>query len=91
MISRPTYQDSDCWKFSIWNVGNSAGQGGEEKANLRKAVIGQNLAFGIEYWGAYQSAPSLGNLAGNVSGNSVGNLLGNTAGSLVGNSAENLV
>ena len=24
-----------------------AGQGGGEKANLRKAVIGRNLAFGI--------------------------------------------
>ena len=26
---------------------NLVGQGGEEKANLRKAVIGGNLAFGI--------------------------------------------
>ena len=26
---------------------NLAGQGGGEKANLRKAVIGGNLAFGI--------------------------------------------
>ena len=26
---------------------NLAGQGGEEKANLRKTVIGRNLAFGI--------------------------------------------
>ena len=54
---------SDWWKFSIWNrvmgsqpiriqLGkilqeNLAGQGGREKANLRKAVIGGNLAFGI--------------------------------------------
>ena len=54
---------SDWWKFSIWNrvVGSQpisiqlgkflweklAGQGGGEKANLRKAVIGGNLAFGI--------------------------------------------
>ena len=28
-------------------VGNSCGKGGGEKANLRKAVIGGNLAFGI--------------------------------------------
>ena len=28
-------------------VGNLAGQGGGEKANLRKAVIGGNLTFGI--------------------------------------------
>ena len=28
-------------------MGNLAGQGGGEKANLRKAVIGRNLAFGI--------------------------------------------
>ena len=28
-------------------VGNVAGQGGGEKANLRKVVIGGNLAFGI--------------------------------------------
>ena len=54
---------SDWRKFSIWNrlIGrqtiriqlkktlqeNLAGQGGEEKGNLRKAVIGGNLAFGI--------------------------------------------
>ena len=52
---------SDWWKWSIWNrvmrsqpiriqLGkilqeNLAGQGGREKANLRKAVIGGNLAF----------------------------------------------
>ena len=46
-----------CGKF-LWDifVGNSCGkilweilvgQGGGEKANLRKAVIGGNLAFGI--------------------------------------------
>ena len=28
-------------------VGNLVGQGGGEKANLRKAVISGNLAFGI--------------------------------------------
>ena len=54
---------SDWWKFSIWNrvmgsqpiriqLGkilweNLVVQGGGEKANLRKAVIGGNLAFGI--------------------------------------------
>ena len=53
----------DWWKFSIWDrvMGsqpimiqlrkilreNLAGQGGGEKTNLRKAVIGGNLAFGI--------------------------------------------
>ena len=82
IISRPTYQGSDWWKFSIWNgwwganqsasssvnlagnlsensvvnvagnlVGNVAGQGGGDKAYLRKAVIGGNLAFGIGWWG----------------------------------------
>ena len=30
---------------SLWE--NLAGKGGGEKANLRKAVIGGNLAFGI--------------------------------------------
>ena len=54
---------SDWWKLSIWNrvMGsqpiriqrgkilweNLAGQGGGEKDNLRKAVIGGNLAFEI--------------------------------------------
>ena len=54
---------SDWWKFSIWNrviwsqpiriqLGkilreNLTGQGGGEKANLRKAVIGGNLAYVI--------------------------------------------
>ena len=33
-----------CGKI-LWE--NLAGQGGGEKANLRKAVIGANLAFGI--------------------------------------------
>ena len=33
-----------CGKFLQENL---AGQGGGEKANLRKAVIGGNLAFGI--------------------------------------------
>ena len=33
-----------CWKI-LWE--NLAEQGGGEKANLRKAVIGGNLAFGI--------------------------------------------
>ena len=33
-----------CGKF-LWE--NLAGNGGGEKANLRKAVIGGNLAFGI--------------------------------------------
>ena len=33
-----------CGKI-LWE--NLAGQGGREKVNLRKAVIGGNLAFGI--------------------------------------------
>ena len=33
-----------CGKF-LWEI--LVGQGGGEKANLRKAVIGGNLAFGI--------------------------------------------
>ena len=39
---------NSCGKFLqeiLW--GNLAEQGGGEKANLRKAVIGGNLAFGI--------------------------------------------
>ena len=35
---------NSCGKI-LWE--NLAGQGGGEKANLRKAVIGGNLAFGI--------------------------------------------
>ena len=65
---------SDWWKYSNWNrvMGsqpiriqlrkmlqeNLVGQGGGEKANLRKAVIGENLAFGIGLWGANQSGSS---------------------------------
>ena len=56
-------KDSHWWKFSIWNrvmgsqpiriqLGkilqkNLTGQGGGEKANLRKTVIGGNLAYVI--------------------------------------------
>ena len=46
-----------CGKFLRKNL---AGQGGGEKANLRKAVIGGNLTFGIGWWGANQSGSSLG-------------------------------
>ena len=35
-----------CCEKILWE--NLAGQDGGEKANLRKAVIGGNLAFGIE-------------------------------------------
>ena len=35
---------NSCGKI-LWEI--LAGQGGGEKANLRKAVIGGNLAFGI--------------------------------------------
>ena len=40
-----------CGKLLQENLG---GYGGGEKANLRKAVIGGNLAFGIGLWGANQ-------------------------------------
>ena len=36
--------EKSCGKFLPENLG---GQGGGEKANLRKGVIGGNLAFGI--------------------------------------------
>ena len=52
-ILRENLSGKSCGKF-LWEnlVGkmlweNLAGQGGGEKANLRKAVIGGNLAFGI--------------------------------------------
>ena len=35
----------NCCRKILWE--NLAGNGGWEKANLRKAVIGGNLAFGI--------------------------------------------
>ena len=66
-----------CRKF--WQE-NLAGQGGGEKANLRKAVIGGNLAFGIVWWGANQSGYSLRKscrkiLWENLTGNSCGKML----------------
>ena len=54
-----------CRKF-LWEI--VAGQGRGEKANLRKAVIGGNLAFGIGWWGDNQSGSSLENLAGKSCG-----------------------
>ena len=56
------------------------GQGEEEKANLRKAVIGGNLTFGIEWWGANQSGSSSGKSCGkilleNLAGKSCGKFL----------------
>ena len=44
-----------CEKFLRDNL---AGNGGGEEANLGKAVIGGNLAFGIRSWGANQSGCS---------------------------------
>ena len=41
------------------------------------------------WWGANQSASSLGNLAGNSVRNAVGNLVGNSAGNLAGNAVGN--
>ena len=46
----------------LWE--NPAGQGGGEKANLRKAVIGGNLAFGRGWWGTNQSGSSSGKSCG---------------------------
>ena len=43
---------NSCRKI-LWE--NLVGQEGGEKANLRKAVIGGNLAFGIGWWGVNQS------------------------------------
>ena len=39
----------NCCRKILWEnlAGNAVGQGGGGKANLRKAVIGENLAFGI--------------------------------------------
>ena len=50
------------------------GQGGGDKAYLRKAVIGGNLAFGMGWWGTNQSAFSSENLVGNLAGSAAGNL-----------------
>ena len=41
---RENLAGNSCRKI-LWEI--VAGQGGGEKANLRKAVIGGNLAFGI--------------------------------------------
>ena len=68
----PTNQDTaqeslagkSCGKI-LWE--NLAGQGGGQKANLRKTVIGGNLAFGIWRWGANQD-PAEENLAGKSCG-----------------------
>ena len=45
---------------------NLVGNGGGEKANLRKTVIGGNLAFGIGWWGANQSVSSSGKSCGKI-------------------------
>ena len=44
---------------------NLAGQGRVEKANLNKAVIGGNLAFGIGWWEPTYQDPAWNNLVGN--------------------------
>ena len=53
------------WKI-LWEMlwENLAGQGRGEKANLRKAVIGGNLAFGIGCWEPTNQDPAWENLAG---------------------------
>ena len=65
-----------CEKFLQENVAGKCGRkflhenlawnGGGEKANLRKTVIGGNLAFGIGWWGANQSGSSLGKSCGKI-------------------------
>ena len=70
---------------------NLAGQGGGEKANLRKAVIGGNLAIVIGQWGANQSGSSLGKSCWKilweiVAGKSCGKLRGKSCGKLCGKS-----
>ena len=53
-----------------------AGQGGGEKANLRKAVIGGNLAFGIRGWISQPIRIQLGKiLRENLLGNSCRKIL----------------
>ena len=89
---------NSCRKF-LWEI--LAGNGGGEKANLRKAVIGGNLPFGIGWWGANQSGSSSGKSFGKILqeilvGNCCGkilreNLVGNSCGkflweNLAGNS-----
>ena len=79
-----------CKKF-LWE--NLAGNGVGEKANLRKAVIGGNLVFGIGWWGANQSGSSTGkscrkilweNLAGNCCGKILQeNFVGNSCGKIL--------
>ena len=59
-----------CRKF-LWE--NLVGNGGGEKANLRKAVIGGNLAFGIGL--PTNEDAQEGNLVGNLE-NLAGNLVG---------------
>ena len=64
--------EKSCRKFLQENL---VGNGGGEKANLRKAVIGGNLAFGIGWWGANQSGSARENLAGKSRENSCGKIL----------------
>ena len=58
-------------------MGNCLGNGGGDKAILRKAVIGGNIAFRIE-WG--DEEPTSGSNSRNHSGNHFGNHLGNGGG-----------
>ena len=69
MISRPTYQGSDWWKFSIYNGWWGNNQSASSLGNLVENSTG-NL---------------VGNSVGNLVGNSAGNLVGNFEGNLVGN------
>ena len=67
---------------------NLVGQGGGEKANLRKALIGGNLAFGIGWWWANQSGSSVGKSCGKflleiLEGKSCGKILGKSVGNFL--------
>ena len=62
-ILRENLAGNPCRKFLRENL---EGNGGGKKANLRKAVIGGNLAFGIGLWEANQSGCSSGKSCGKI-------------------------
>ena len=62
----------------LWEI--LVGQVGGEKANLRKEVIGGNLAFGIGWWGASQSGSSLEKSCGKILWKSGGKFCGKSCG-----------
>ena len=72
MISRPIYQGSYWWKFSIWNGWLGANQSPSSSGNLVGNSVGN--VVGNVTW----------NSVGNVVGNSVGNVAENSARNSVG-------